>query len=125
MLGGYVEKRVDSLQQLITYTPTAQLSAWTDIATKGRSFRLGLLGGYAVNLGYSGPVQGVYYGMGEEVAWLYRISPRAEWHSGRLMLALELEYTAAAYGTPDKNGLVRDIYVKGNLRSLLAAFLFF
>jgi len=125
MLGGYVEKKVDSLQQLITYTPTAQLSAWTDIATKGKSFRLGLLGGYAANLGYSGPAQGMYYGLGREVAWLYRISPRAEWHAGRLMIALELEYTAAAYGTPDKNGLVRDIYVKGNLRSLLAAFLFF
>ena len=125
MLGGYIEKNIDSVNHRITYTPSSQISAWADISTKGKQFKFGMLAGYAANLGYQGPATDVYYGMGEDIAYLYRISPRWEWYSGRIMLGLELEYTVAAYGTPDRDGLVQDSREYGNLRCLAAVFYFF
>lgn len=125
MLGGYVEKKIDSIAHEITYTPSSQFSAWADISSKGKRLKFGLLAGYALNLGYDGTVDGSYYGMGQDVAYLYRISPRAEWYSGRFMLGLELEYTVAAYGTINESGIVENSQEVGNLRCLLAAFYFF
>ena len=125
MLGGYVEKDIDTIGHNITYTPTSQLSIWADISTKGKVVKFGMLGGYAQNLGFDGPAQGVYYGLGNNIAYLYRISPRVEWYSGRLMLGLEIEYTCAAYGQFDTNGIVKNTKEYGNLRCLAAAFYFF
>lgn len=125
MLGGYIEKNIDSVAHNITYTPTSQISAWADLSTKGKRFKYGLLAGYAANLGYDGSAMGSYYGLGENIAYLYRVSPRAEWYSGRFMLGLELEYTVAAYGIANENGIVNDAKAYGNLRCLLAAFYFF
>jgi len=125
MLGGYVEKDIDTIGHNITYTPTSQLSIWADISTKGKVVKFGMLGGYAQNLGFDGPVQSVYYGLGNNIAYLYRISPRVEWYSGRLMLGLEIEYTCAAYGQFDTNGIVKNTKEYGNLRCLAAAFYFF
>jgi len=125
MLGGYIENKVDSVNRSISYTPTSQLSLWADISTRGKIFKFGLLAGYAKNLGYEGPIKGSYYGMGSDIKYIYRISPRVEWYSGRLMLALETEYTAAAYGRANKNGIINDSKEYGNLRCLLAAFYFF
>ena len=125
MLGGYVEKIIDTIGHNITYTPTSQLSMWADISTKGKVVKFGMLGGYAQNLGFNGPAHGGYYGLGNDIAYIYRISPRVEWYSGRLMLGLEFEYTVAAYGQPNTNGLVNNTKEYGNMRCLAAAFLFF
>ena len=125
MIGGYVEKDIDSINYSITYTPTSLISAWADISTKGKVVKFGLLGAWAKNLGYDGPAEGAYYGMGNDIAYLYRISPRVEWYSGRMMLAMELEYTAAAYGAADLNGKITSATLYGNIRCLAAAFLFF
>jgi hypothetical protein len=125
MLGGYIEKNIDSIHHSITYTPSAQLSVWADISSKGKVLKFGMLTGYAANLGYNGPAMGTYYGLGQNIAYIYRVSPRIEWYSGRFMLGLELEYTAAAYGTPNADGIVTKSDETRNLRCLLAAFLFF
>ncbi len=125
MLGGYIEKDIDPMNHRITYAPASQLSAWADLCTKGKRVKFGMLAGYAANLGYDGPAAGAYYGMGKDVDYLYRVAPRVEWYSGRLMLALETEYTVAAYGTPGDDGLVRNSSEIGNLRCLAAAFYFF
>ncbi len=125
MLGGYIEKSIDSVGHTISYTPTTQLSAWMDLSTTGKRVKFGLLAGYAQNLGYQGPMEGKYYGLGENIAFIYRASPRFEWYSGRFMLGLELEYTLAAYGYTDTNGMVHDSEEFGNLRCLAAAFYFF
>lgn len=125
MLGGYTEKNIDTAAHSITYAPTSQLSAWTDISTKGKRVKFGLLAGYAANLGFDGPAAGKYFGLGQDVDYLYRFAPRIEWYSGRLMLALETEYTVAAYGEPGDDGLVRNSSEVGNFRCLAAAFYFF
>ena len=120
-----IEKNIDSSAHDISYTPSSQISAWADLSTKGQRFKYGLLAGYASNLGYNGPAMGSYYGLGENIAYLYRVSPRIEWYSGRVMLGLELEYTVAAYGDANDNGIVNEPKAYGNLRCLLAAFYFF
>ena len=125
MLGGYVEKDIDSISHKITYAPTSQISAWADLSTKGKIIKFGILAGYAANLGYEGPAMGKYYGLGQDIGYLYRVSPRIEWYSGRFMLAAEFEYTVAAYGDTDKNGIVHNTAEVGNLRCLLAGFYFF
>ncbi|HSG68434.1 MAG TPA: hypothetical protein VK994_06995 [Bacteroidales bacterium] len=125
MLGGYVEKDIDSVSHTVTYASTSQFSFWADLSTRGKVVKFGFLGGYARNLGYSGPAEGAYYGTGSDIAYLYRLSPRVEWYSGKLMLALEIEYTGAGYGEPDSDGIVNNINEYRNMRCLAAAFLFF
>lgn len=125
MLGGYVETDIDSIAHKISYTPTSQVSAWADFSTKGKQFKFGLLAGYAANLGYEGEAMGAYFGMGQDIAYLYRASPRLEWYSGRVMIGLEFEYTVAAYGDVDLSGRVQDAKEVGNLRCLAAIFYFF
>jgi hypothetical protein len=125
MLGGYVEQSIDSVKHTITYTPSSQLSAWADLSTKGKRIKFGLLGGYAANLGYEEAAAGTYYGLGRDVAYLYRLSPRIQWYSGRVMLAVEFEYTVAAYGDTDASGRVLNTKETANLRCLSAAFYFF
>lgn len=125
MLGGYVEQEIDAEEHSITYSPSSQLSCWIDASTKGKRIKFGMLAGYAGNLGYDGPAAGNYYGMGEDIAYLYRAAPRVEWYSGKFMLGLEMEYTVAAYGIPDNNGIVENSEEIGNLRCLAAAFYFF
>lgn len=125
MIGGYAEKDIDTAAHTIIYTPSSQLSLWMDASTKGKRIKVGMLAGYAANLGYNGPVEGAYYGLGQDIGYLWRMSPRVEWYSGKIMLGLELEYTAAAYGQSNKNGIVEDAKTFGNLRILAAAFYFF
>jgi len=125
MLGGYVEKDIDQQDHKISYSPTSQVSMWTDLSTRGKVLKFGLLAGYASNLGFDGPAEGTYYGMGSNIDYLYRFSPRVEWYSGRFMLGLEFEYTVAAYGVAEQNGIINTSDEIGNLRCLAAAFYFF
>jgi len=42
---------------------------------------------------------GPVYGLGTNIASLYRISPRVIYNSGKMRFALEFEYTVANYGS--------------------------
>lgn len=125
MLSGYIEKDIDTARHTITYAPTSQVSCWVDASTRGKSLKFGMLAGYAANLGYDGPAEGNYYGLGYDIAYLFRASPRLEWYSGKIMIGLEMEYTAAAYGQPGADGIVKNTDMVSNLRCLAAAFYFF
>jgi hypothetical protein len=65
-----------------------------------------------------------------------RAAPRVVWNSGKTRLALELEYTSAAYqdtskDSPgnivsiDKKGKIQETYSVSNIRALFAAYVFF
>ena len=54
-----------------------------------------------------------------------RVSPRLVWKSGNTNIATELEYTSAAYGTPDVQAKVKDTKSVSNIRFLFAVFYFF
>jgi hypothetical protein len=126
MLGGYSEIfKLNNNSYELYYVNSGQLSFWTDIITKGKKFKYGLFTGYAKNLGLTESARGQYYGTGVDISYLYRISPRIQYHTGKMMFATEFEYTVAAYGTPDNMGEIEDSSETGNLRVLLAVFYFF
>jgi len=138
MLGGYAVEEVTDLDtDKRTYTPINVASFWTDIHTNGKLWQFGLFGGYTKNMGSSNEIKPVipieekedpkqiYYSRGSDIADVYRISPRVIYNPGKLRFALEMEYTNAAYGTPDKMGVVQDAVSVGNMRFLFATYLFF
>lgn len=154
MLGGYAEKEVvkevytpsDTITGWppivpvtnttnINYTPIGTASGWIDIHTNGKRWQFGLFSGYSKNLGskdlieYQNAVQGVgtqvYYSRGNNIAYVYRISPRVIYNVGKFRIAPEIDYTVAAYGSPDEKGVVQNAKEIGNFRFLLGVYFFF
>ena len=140
MLGGYaVEKVTDMERDYRSYTPIRTMSLWSDIQTNGKTWQAGLFGGYSKNAGsvniidlisehnssrQSEPKQ-IYYSRGSNIDYVYRIAPRLIYNNGRFRAAAEVEYTVAAYGQPDSEGLVQDAEEVGNFRFLLGTYIFF
>ncbi len=116
MFGGYYET---INQNGIQYQATSQKSAWLDCLTKGKKIKVGLLAGYAKHdVNANGDK---FYGMGSDIDHIYRVSPRIQIHSGKLMWATEFEYTTAAYKEAGK-AETTDV---SNLRILTGLFYFF
>jgi hypothetical protein len=126
MMGGYaVSEITDAIRAEAAYVPTENLSLWGEIQTNGTTFQTGLFFGYTKNYGTGRNVTGPYYARGADVDAVYRIAPRAVYNTGKIRLAAELEYTAAAYGTTGADGRVVDSKWVGNLRVLGAVYYFF
>ncbi len=126
MLGGYaVEKVVNPVKGFQEYTPISTIAAWTDIHSNGTKWQVGLFAGYTKNLGSENLITGKYYSRGSSIDYVYRISPRFIYNIGKFRIAPEVEYTVAAYGTPNQYGEVENTTAVGNLRLLLGFFLFF
>ena len=124
MMGGYAESTIDPVTAEVTYTPLNHLMTWANVVY-GRNIQTGLFAGYAHNFGAVDPVVGQYYGRGHDIKYLYRVAPHLSFISGKVQLSTELEYTVAAYGTPDNMGIVRNSEPVGNLRLLFTGFYFF
>ncbi|NQT78671.1 MAG: hypothetical protein HQ565_13245 [Bacteroidetes bacterium] len=127
MIGGYaVESISDPMKDYRNYVPITTASAWLDIHSNGKKWQVGLLTGYAQNMGAGNDFDGPVYQRGDDIAYLYRISPRFVYNSGKFRVAPEIEYTVAAYGkTIEPNGIVNDTKEIGNLRFLLGFYYFF
>jgi len=111
------------------YTPLRNMTFWGEFHTNGTGFQMGLFGGYLSNLGtreaMSDPGNPVY-GLGANIRYLYRISPRVLFNSGKTRLALEVEYTVAGYGEGfDENYIPGRVNAAENLRGLAAIYYFF
>jgi len=66
------------------------------------------------------------YGRGTTIRSLYRIAPRLIYNSGKVRMALELEYTNAAYGENyDEFYIPAETTNADNLRILAAIYYFF
>jgi len=136
-LGGYAETEFEQEDYALTpdsitskttnikYSPFSTASAWIDIHTNGKKWQFGLFGGYSQNLGSTDEIKGAVYGRGADIDYVYRISPRVIFNAGKFRIAPEIEYTVAAYGTPDSKGIVEDAKEVGNFRVLLGVFYFF
>ncbi|MDD8026691.1 MAG: hypothetical protein PHI34_09250 [Acidobacteriota bacterium] len=126
MIGGYAVTEVaDAVRDIVRYEPYRVLACWTELMTNGTAFQAGLFAGYSQNLGTGKTIVGAAYGRGLDIAALYRVAPRVVFNSGKVRLAAEVEYTAAAYGTADETGKVNDAHWAGNLRVLGAVYYFF
>jgi hypothetical protein len=124
MLGGYAVKELDAETGRETYLPTGVMSFWTDVSFAGK-IAGGCFAGYTANRGADGEIKGKTYGRGDNIDNIYRIAPRIVVSSEKTQLAAELEYTAAAFGTPDNKGKVRNTTTITNIRLLLAAYYYF
>ncbi len=120
MLGGYAVKSVDSQTDKWEYTPSKVLSVWTDISY-GKDIEIGVFGGYSKNLGTKDNYIS-YFGRGEDVDELIRVSPRLQLTFGKTKIAAEVELTQASFGTPNKNdkGKLSNIDKVLNIRTQLA-----
>ncbi len=126
MLGGYVVHSITDINKIfVDYTTVNTLSFWADIHTNGKKIQGGLFAGYTKNLGADGNVAGPYYSRGANIAYVYRVSPRIIFNSGKMRFAGEVEYTVAAYGTTDVEGVVHNYKDICNLRLLLGVYYFF
>ena len=136
-LGGYAETEFETEDYVLSpdsitskttnikYSPLGTASAWIDIHTNGKKWQFGLFGGYSKNLGSDKEIKGKIYGRGADIAYVYRISPRVIFNAGKFRIAPEIEYTVAAYGTPDLKDIVKDVKEVGNFRVLLGVYYFF
>jgi hypothetical protein len=137
-ISGFAVDEIDPLTDERSYTPIRNLSLWTDIHTNGDKFQVGLFAGYSKNRGTSeeiaDPLPGqnapktsdYIMGFGTNIKFLYRISPRVIFNSGKTRFALETEYTSATFGADwDDNAVPTDTHTKGNLRILFSSYYFF
>ena len=112
----------------LSYTPLKSMSIWGEIHTNGK-IQFGVFGGYLKNLGTKDPMshlENKVYGLGTDISSLFRISPRVSITTGKVRVALELEYTVAAYGNEfNLNYIPANTTKSANLRTLLAVCYFF
>ncbi len=124
MLGGYGVKAIEAGTEIEEYTPTKTLSLWTDLEF-GKEVKLGLFAGYTKNQGADDEFVGNTYVRGGNIESVFRVSPRLKYRMGNAQFAGEVEYTSAAYGTPNNKGEVENTNSVANLRLVFSAFLFF
>ena len=126
MPGGYGVSTLDSLTGFEEYTPFNHFYTWANVIY-GDQTKIGLFGGYTKNLGANNPIVGDTYGMALDIDYFYRITPTISHKIKNFMIALELEYTVAAYGTMDEldYGKIKDTHEVSNTRILFSVFHFF
>jgi hypothetical protein len=126
MLGGYAVKSFDNITGEEEYTSLSVFSVWGEVSA-GKEIELALFGGYTKNLGATDNTTGTYFGRGTNIENVFRLSPRVQWNSGKSRFSTELEYTSAAYGTPNNlnKGKVENTKNVSNLRLLFAVYYFF
>ncbi|MDZ7633360.1 MAG: hypothetical protein U5L72_02525 [Bacteroidales bacterium] len=121
MIGGYaVSDITDPIDQIREWTTINSAGFWFDMSTRGTRTVVGLFTGYSKNLGSRDPVEGIFYGRGNNIDHLFRISPRLTVTEGKLTIAAELENTLAAYGTMEDDGRVTDTHNVTNIRLLVS-----
>jgi hypothetical protein len=126
MISSFGIKSIDPVTGRQTYVPTGSYSVWSEIHSNNPKWQPGLFAGYTRNLGAGQDISaGGIVGTRGNIDYIYRVSPRILYNVGKMRFGLELEYTVAAFGTIDPEGLVVDPKAVGNMRALLGVFYFF
>jgi len=136
MLGGFAVETINPITDQRTYTNTSNAAIWTDFSIIRSKMESGIFIGYTKNLGASKNIipdvtdsQGNIidrriFGVGTDVDSVVRISPRLRWYAKKILIAGEIEYTRAAYGTRDNRGKIQDTKPVSNTR-LFGTFYYF
>ena len=129
MIGGYAVASIDPITDRRTYAPLYTLSYGFDINYKGCFYEPGLWIGIAKSMGAHKPIitsletNGFFfrtiYGQGIGIDTELRVAPRLRLHYDPLIIAAEIEYTRATFGTLDNCGRVRDTTPASNVRFML------
>ena len=124
-ISSYAVKSIDTITDHREYAPLSNFSAWLEIMTNGKKIQGGLFAGYTKNLGAGTTITPMVFGNRSGVDYVYRISPRLLYKSGKTQFALEMEYTVAAHGALGSKGEVINTQEVSNLRALFSALYFF
>jgi hypothetical protein len=119
MIGGYAVSGINPVSEIKTYTNLKTANFWADLTSNGGKVVFGLFTGFSKNLGAQDPITGTFYGRGNNIDHVFRVSPRASVTEGRLTFAAEIESTTVAYGTMQSSGKVTNTNNISNLRILL------
>jgi hypothetical protein len=126
MISSFGITSVDPVTGRMTYAPTGSYSVWGEIHSNNPKWQPGLFAGYTGNLGAGTDISaGGIVGTRGEIDFIYRVSPRIHYNVGKMRFGFELEYTVAAFGTINNEGLIENSKAVGNLRTLFGAFYFF
>jgi len=126
MIGGYVRDEItDASQALVSYRNLTTFSSWFEVMSTGKKIQTGLFLGWSKNMGAGDIVIGPFYARGQDIASLYRISPRFVYNAGKFRIAPEIEYTVANYGKIGNDAKVFDPEPVGNIRFLVGVFYYF
>ena len=101
MIGGYGAAENPALVDDYSYKNISTLSFWTEVMSNFDKFNFGFFAGYSSNLKGGGNYYSLNYDRDEEIKYIYRLSPRAEYKSGKVTLTLEHMLTGAVYGDLD------------------------
>lgn len=121
MLGGYGVREVDATTGAYRYTPYSHASSWLNL-TYGRTYRVGVFGGYSKNLGTSHALssEAKVYGRGLDIDQLYSLSTHFSYNLPHWTMGFEYGYTAAYYGDLDlQSGTIVNAVPTGNQRFML------
>lgn len=126
MLGGYAVKSLDALNGFEEYTAIRCLSVWGELSL-GKVIEYALFAGYTKNLGAEENTSGPSFGRGTNIENVFRVSPRAQFNSGKTRISTELELTSAGYGVANfaNKGKVEQVKNISNIRALVAFYYFF
>ncbi len=106
------------------YTALKSMTFWGEVHTNGNP-QVGVFGGLTSNNGSKEEIlsPALVYGRATTIRTLFRISPRVIYNAGKVRLALEVEYTNAAYGENFNEFYIPDETTSAdNLRVLAAIY---
>ncbi len=125
MPGGYGVSVLDSITGHEEYTPFNHFYTWANVVY-GDQTKFGLFGGYTKNLGADDPLVSDTYGMALNLDYVYRGTATVSHKIKNFMLAVELEYTVAAYGDiANEYGEFTKSHEVSNTRLMFSVFHFF
>jgi len=125
MPGGYGVSALDSITGHEEYTPFNHLYTWANVVY-GDQTKFGLFGGFTKNLGANNPIVSDTYGMAMNLDYVYRGTATVSHKIKSFMLAVELEYTVAAYGDiANEYGKFSKSHEVSNTRLMFSVFHFF
>ncbi len=126
-IGGYAVKfdSYDNITGMCEYTNLNTSSFWTELYYKSFDFLFGIFAGYTYNLGSSEKMEldpENVFARGNDIEYVYRISPRIAFIQKNSTIGFEVEYTVAAYGKHadiDNSGKFLNSTEVANIRGLL------
>jgi hypothetical protein len=127
-IGGYAVKfdSYDTLTGKRKYTNFTTGTLWTEVYYTAEKLQAGIFAGYTKNFGTTEQMMtgtGNVFARGSNIEYVYRIAPRIAFKQGKSTIALEVEYTTAAYGKAadiDDMGKFLATDEVSNIRGLLA-----
>ena len=128
-ISGFAVESVQPSTDKRSYLPLRNLSMWTDIHTNGGPLQFGVFAGYTKSRGTNRDIlddPDLIFGFGNNIASLYRISPRVLYKAGKLKFGLEGEYTSAEFGNGyNEKAIPVNTHTVGNTRVLLSTYYHF